>query len=360
MLGSLVVVVLLPVLVSAWYLWVRAADQYDSTLGFSVHKESGGSALSLLTGLSSLSGSSSADTDIIYTYINSQQLVTEIDAELDLRTIWSKPADDFVYGFDANGPIEDLVDYWRDMVNVYYDSSTRLIEVRVLAFDPEDAQRISQIIYEKSSAMINRLNDIAVEDTVRYAREELEKTHESVIAARQAMTVFRNRNQIVDPAADVTAQMSIVASLQQELASAMIDLDVLKDASVSDDPRLAPIERRIRVIEERIKAEKAKLGLGVETTSEGEAYADVVAEYERLAADREFAETSYLAARAAYDAAQAETSRQTRYLAAHILPTLAESARYPDRPMTLGVIAVFLVMLWSIAALIFYSLRDRR
>lgn len=359
-LASFLAVVILPIVTSAWYLWFLAADQYASTLGFSVHRDSGPPTLSMLTGLSSLTGSSSADTDIIYNYINSQQVVTEINAELDLRAIWSKPAGDFVYRLDDTGSIEDLVDYWRSMVKVYYDSSTRLIEVQVRAFDPHDAQLIGKIIYEKSTEMINRLNDIAVADTLRYAREELEKTHETVVSARQAVTAFRNHNQIVDPAADVTAQMSIVASLQQELAIALIDLDVLKDGSVSDDPRLVPLQRRIHAIEERIRAEKAKLGIGVDNATDDRAYADVVAEYERLMTDREFAEATYLSARAAFEAAQAESSRQTRYLATYVLPTLAETARYPDRPMTLGVISVFLVMLWSIATLIFYSLRDRR
>ena len=82
---SFVVLVVLPALVAAWYLWTRAADQYASTLGFSVHREGTTPGLSLLSGLSSLSGSSSADTDIIYTYLSGQQLVAAIDKELDLR-----------------------------------------------------------------------------------------------------------------------------------------------------------------------------------------------------------------------------------------------------------------------------------
>lgn len=363
LIASFLLMVLLPLLVSTWYMFFRAVDQYASTLGFSVHQEDGGgSALELLSGisgLSSVSGSSSPDTDVIYTYIYSQELVAEIDAELDLRSIWSTPANDFFFRFDETGTIEDLVDYWADMVKVHYDSTTRLIEVRVLAFDPRDAQRISEAIFTRSTEMINRMNDMAVEDAVSHARSELEKTHQAVIEARQEMTVYRNRYQIVDPEADLTAQMTVVGSLQEQLAAAEIELQLLKETSVASDQRLIPIQRRIRVIEERIKVEKAKLGLGLDTGG-GEAAAAVIAEYERLAADREFTETSYLAARATYDAALAEVSRRTRYLAAHVKPTLAESSRYPERGLLLGVLGVLLVMIWSILVLIFYSARDRR
>jgi len=64
--------------------------------------------------------------------------------------------------------------------------------------------------------------------------------------------------------------------------------------------------------------------------------------------------------RAAHEAARAEARRQSRYLAAHVKPTLSESSRYPERLHLLAVCSVFLFMLWSLGALIYYSLRDRR
>ncbi|MEZ5796717.1 MAG: hypothetical protein R3D63_04020 [Paracoccaceae bacterium] len=358
-LSMFLLVVLLPTLVSAWYLYARAADQYASTLGFSVHREDMSSAVSLISGLSSLSGSSSADTDVIYSYIYSQDLVAAIDAEIDLRRIWSKPAGDVVFAFDPAGSIEDLVDYWQEMVTVTYDSRTRLIDIRVRAFDPVDAQRIAQTIFDRSTEVVNRMNDIAVEDSVRFTQRELERSRETLVEARQALTAYRNRYQIVDPAADVAAQMTIVGSLQQQLAEAMIDLDLLKANSMAEDPRVTSLERRIKVIEDRIKIERTKLGLGY-AGAEGGTIADAVAEYERLAVDQEYAETAYNAARAAHEVALADAQRQSRYLAAHILPTLAETARYPERPLMLGLIAGFLAMIWAVGALIFYSIRDRR
>lgn len=356
---SFVAVVLLPVALCAAYLWTRAADQYASTVAFSVHREQTDSALSLLHGFASISGSSSADTDILYEYIFSQPLVAEIDAEIGLRDLWSRAQGDPVFAFDRAGTIEDLVAYWQDMVTVYYNASTRLIEIRVLAFSAADAQRITAALFAKSNAMINRLNDIAATDLIRYTAEELHKAEMGLRAARQALTDFRNRHQLVDPAADLAAQSGILAGLQQELAAARVELDLLRDRGAKADPRIGPMEKRIRVIEDRIAAERQKLGLGAGAAA-GEVMADVVAEYERLQVDREFAETTYAAARTAHEAALTEARRQSRYLAPHITPTLAESARFPERGKMLAVVAVFLFMLWGIAVMLWYSLRDRR
>ncbi|MFW2590259.1 hypothetical protein [Sagittula sp. SSi028] len=131
LIASFALGVALPVVLVGWYLWTRAADQYASTVAFSVRTEESSSALELLGGISALSGSSSSDTDILYEYLQSQKLVADMDAALDLRVIWAKPqARDPWFAFDPDGTIEDLVTHWGRMVDIYYDNGAGLIEVR--------------------------------------------------------------------------------------------------------------------------------------------------------------------------------------------------------------------------------------
>ena len=356
---SFVACVLLPAVVTAWYLWARAADQYASTLGFSVRKEEAGSAIDLLGGISSISGSSSADTDILYDYMRSQKLVAEIDESLDLRAMWSKPAGDPIFAYAAPGTIESLTDHWADQVRITYDSATRLIEIRVLAFDPVDAQAIATALYDKSTAMINRLSDAAQADALRFAATELAKAETRLSAARGAITDFRNRTQSIDPAADMQSQAGLLANLQTQLAEALIDADMLAASTKRADTRGEQAALRISVIEDRIAAEREKLGLGA-TGATSEVYASMVGDYERLSVDREFAETAYRAAQLAYDAAGADARRQTLYLAAHITPTRAESAQFPQRKTIFGTVVLFLGLAWAIAAMVCYCVRDRR
>jgi capsular polysaccharide transport system permease protein len=139
----------------------------------------------------------------------------------------------------------------------------------------------------------------------------------------------------------------------------MIEQDLLRETTRAGDPRIESAARRIRVIEGRIAAERQKLGIGTEGST-GNAFADLVGEYERLVVDREFAERAYTAALAGYDAALAEARRQSRYLAAHVRPTLAERAEYPERLILLSVTGLFLFLIWSVVVLVGYSLRDRR
>ncbi|WP_238705115.1 capsule biosynthesis protein [Parasedimentitalea marina] len=358
---SFLLAVVLPFAVATWYLYERAADQYASYLGFSVRTEESSSAIELLGGITELSGSSSSDTDILFDYLNSQQMVRKVDEKADLRGIWSRVStrQDPVFAYDPNGSIEDLLDHWKRMVQITYDSGSGLLNLRILAFDPAEARKIASVILEESDTMINNLSAIAREDAIKYARDELETAVERLKEARRAMTSYRNRTQIVDPSIDTQNQMGLLTILQQQLAEALIEQDLLMDNAREGDPRVIQGRRRVVVIEQRIAAERRKLGLGGSAAG-ATVFANLVGEYEGLLVDREFSEQAYTVAWAAYDAAQAEARKQSRYLAAHIRPTLAERAEYPDRPILLLVIGVFLLFVWLLLVLIYYSLRDRR
>lgn len=349
-------VVVLPVGLVWAYLVDRAEDQYASTLGFVVRKEESSSAVELLGGITQLSSSSSSDTDILYEFIQSQQLVQQVDERLDIRAMFSRYHEtDPFFSFAPDGTIEDLVDFWTRMVKISYDPGTGMIELQVKAFAADEAQAIAQAIFDDSAAMINELSAIAREDTTRYAREELELAIERLKVTREAVAEFRNRTRIVDPLADVQGQMGLLGTLQQQLASALIEGDLLAQTTQPGDPRVAQAARRVEVIQARIAAERNKFSF-----SEGDKFVSVLSEFERLNVDRQFAEQAYLAALTAFDTAKAEAQRTSRYLAAYIMPTLPEKAEFPQR-LTIGaLVAAFVLMSWAIAVLIYYSIKDRR
>lgn len=342
------------------YLWTTAVDQYSSRVGFSVRREETSSAFDFLGGLTSLSGSSSNDTDILFEFIQSQKLVMDINEELDLQEKWSRPSQDAIFALPEEASVEQLVTYWNRMVRISYGAGSGLIEVEVLAFDPNDAHAIATAVLERSSEMINQLSDIARQDSIGYARDELDSALDRLKDARATVTLFRNENQVVDPELDLRSQAGLLAMLQTQQAEALIELDVLRTAiSRESDPRLEQAELRLRVIEERIAAERQELGFGAQN-GDGSAFADLVGEYERLVVDREFSEQAYVSALASYDSALAESRRKSRYLAAYMQPTLAETAQYPKRFTLFAVVSMFVFLLWSILVLVSYSIKDRR
>ncbi len=360
---SFLILVLAPVAGVTWYINARAVDQFASTAGFTVRQEDDSAPMAALSGLAQFAGAPSIagalDADILYEFIQSQSLVSRINADLDLRGHFTGPHDqDPVFALTPGGTIEDLYRYWGRVVQIDYDSTTGLIGLEVRAFDSGFAKTIAERILEESQTLVNDLNAQARSDMLRSAEQDVTASLERLRAARQALVTFRTRTQIVDPESDIQTRMGVQNSLQQQLAQALIDHDLLAHSARADDSRLVQARLRIDAIRDRLAEERSSFSSG-ESYDGVESYPNLIAEYESLAVDREFAEETYRGALAQKELAVANVTRKTRYLATYVRPTMAETALYPQRVQVVFMTLLFSLLFWALVTLVYYSVRDR-
>lgn len=358
--ASFLALVIIPIALWGAYLLYFSEDQFSSRVAFSVRKEEAASPAEFMGGVAQFIGASSngGDTDILYEFIQSQDMVARIDARLSLREHFEAPyRGDPVFSLSPEGTIEDLRDYWERMARISYDASTGLIDVTVLAFSPEMARQIAQEIVAEGQALVNDLNAAARADTLRYAEADVATALARLKGAREAMVEFRTRTRIVDPQSDLEGRLGVLSGLQQQLAEALVEYDLLAESTRTNDARLVQNGRRIEAIRARITDERRAFA---EDDAMGEAYPKLLAQYEGLVVDRAYAEETYHVALAALDIARSTAARQTRYLATYIRPTLAEQAEYPRRIVLFSLAALFLFLSWGTLTLLFYALRDRK
>ena len=104
---SLVLLVIFPAAVVASYMFAVAKDQFSSTMGFAVRTEDVSVSSDIFGSLAGLSSIGATDTDILYEFIQSAQLVRAIDIEVDLRGYYSEHySSDPVFASDPSGTIE--------------------------------------------------------------------------------------------------------------------------------------------------------------------------------------------------------------------------------------------------------------
>ena len=358
---SLVAVIVVPLFLTIGYLYIFAEDQYASNTGITVRTEETSSASDLVGGLSAfMGGGGTTNTDVLYEFMQSQEIVERINARIDLAAHYSQtwPGDP-VFSIWPSASIEDLLWYWRRMVRLSYDRNSGLIDMQVRARDAQTAQNIARAVIEESEQMINALNEAARRDSTANAQLDLDDALLRLRTAREALAEYRARTQIVDPMADIQGRMGVLTNLQQQLAQALVDYDLLIQVVTTDsDPRVRQAQRRIEVIRARITEERRNFATQDVTVFDTD-YPYLIAQFESLRVDQEFAEQTYRAALTALDAARSNAARQSLYLATYIRPTLASRADYPQRLVLSGLTGMFLVLLWSIMALIYYSIRDR-
>lgn len=350
--------VILPFAAYSTYLWGVARDQYIASLSFSVRAESMQSALDFLGGFTSMAGGSSNDVEILKQFIESQDLVRYMEQTETVSEAFSIGwPEDRIFAYDPDGTLEDLHKYWGRNVRISTDADLMTLTVR--SYDAQRSREIALAIFEASKTLINQLSQEARDDATRFTREDLERAEDRLSNARDELTQFRLRSGIVDPVASLQAEIGILTSLQAQLAEALVEKELLSKTSRQQDPRIGEINRKIDALQVQINLEQQKYAKSG-PSGEGSDYARLFSQYERLAAELEFAEQTYRAAIVAHDVALSEAKLNSRYLAMHVQPTLAEKSLFPDRPVQLAVAGLFLILAWSVGLLIYYSIRDRR
>ena len=359
-LGFLLVAVA-PVALAAWYLWEHAAERYASRAAFSIRSNETTAPLEIFGSITQLGTSSAVmDGEILYDFIQSQQMLDAVRARVPLVEIYNKAPGDLLFHLGQDQPVEELLDHWDLMSDVSIEPATGILSVEVRAFAPEDARGIAEAVLAASAELVNQLSETARADAVRYAALELDEAEARLRAIRARLRAFRDIEQEVDPTQNAQAALGLVAALEEDRARAQVQIDSMSAVLDPQAPRIAALRRRIATLDARIAEERTRLGRGVGAGGEDRPLAAVVGEYEELVVDREFAEQAYTLALATYEQAQAEARRQHRYLAVHVRPTLSEEAEYPDRPAWLGIIAALAFALWAVLALVIANIRERR
>ncbi|MEM9096889.1 MAG: capsule biosynthesis protein [Pseudomonadota bacterium] len=356
--------VMVPWFFATEYLYLKAADQYASTLAFSVRSGTGPQASQTPDLMGALSSGSTplmaTESYVVYDYLRSQQIVEAVNGDLDLYRVFTQNREDWVFSLGPNATIEDLTRYWDWQVPVVYDTLSGIVSVEVRSFDRESATAIAQSILKHSSALVNEISRAAREDTVGFAKAELARAGIRLSEIRGQIREYRELEQKANAQGQLSIATDLIGSLESELAEARVDLKLAESYTRENDPRILRLTNKIEVLEERIAEERRRFGAGNAAAAQDQkSLADLLGDFEELEVEREFAETAYTNAMAGLQTANADARRTQRYLAVHIQPTKAEAASYPQRPLLSAMAFGALVLIWGVGTLVLTNLRDR-
>lgn len=355
-LASFVVVVVVPALVAAIYLSVFASDQYASEARLAVR---GGerpqpemtSALSLLAPMARVQ-----DAMIVADYVQSRGMVEQLQDRVDLRAIYSRSDIDALSRFDAEDPIEDLVDYWRRRSEVSIDAASGIITVLVRAFTPQDALDVSQVVISISEKLVNDLSDRSRNDTLRQARVELDRAQERLQETARKMRDLRNVERVLDTKETAKVMTQMVADLRLDLIRLEQDYEAQRQSVSAQAPQLRVLDARIKSMREQLKNLQAELTHSEDIATP--ALSEAMRQFDLYELERKVAEQQYVAAAAAYERARIETQGQHVYLATFLPPVLAEEPLFPDRPVLWLIVVAGCLAVWGVGVGLAFVVRN--
>lgn len=343
----------LPMLLALVYFGVIASDMYISETRFSLRSPEGGGSVEWLALFGQSGGSTGADAQIVQSYIDSPALLAELDQELSLKQHYRFPQADIFSRLKDEPTLEEFSQYFQKQLSVHYEQMSGILTLKVRGFTPAFAQQVCQAVLQKSEALVNRLRERAVEDSLVLTRKEVTLAEQRLTDARQSLRQFRQQHNLLDPLAQAGAVQGLVSELEGAAAKVRAELTEARSYMQEDSARIVSLKAKNQALEEQARLEKIRL-TGVDKTT----VSSLAAEYESLSLEHEFAQKQLLSAMSSLEAARIRAESQNRYLVAFVSPTLPEEALWPRRFYSISVSFAVILLVYGLGSLIAAAVRE--
>jgi len=193
-------------LLSTVYYFVFAESLYDSQAILSIQNKGSSSAGvgSIIGSALGTSGTSAQQTQI-NDYIDSMEMLRILDKKYQLRALYRSPERNPFWRLYFADTDENFIWFYQHMLAVDSDTDAGIMTIDVYDYDRERAHKIAETITTESEKFINDINTKMQQQTMLFARGELNSAVSAVQAAKT-------------PQDQAVAEMRLTAA-QQALAS---------------------------------------------------------------------------------------------------------------------------------------------
>lgn len=348
-------IALAAILVATVYWSLIATDRYVSRAHVVLQSpEINPTSFNVSSLLSGTSGS--GDLLLLQDYLGSVDILRKLDQKLDLRGHYTQESIDWLARLEGKDvPIETFYEYMQGMITVHFDDFAQLLEVRVEAYSPQMAQRITEGLLEEGEMHMNLMGRRLAQEQVEFIDLQARQLENRLFEARDAILEYQNENGLVAPTQTVEAIFATVSRLQAELALLEARTKSQQSYQSESSPEVRRLRNEAKALEQQIDIEKNKLA-----QESGESLNRVSAEFETLEMRAKFALELYSNALTALESTRVEASRKLKQISVLEYPTLPEFATRPERLHNITVFAIMVLLIAAICHLIISVVRDHR
>lgn len=347
--------VLLPTLLSAIYFGFIASDVYTSEARFVVRSPESKTSTGLGLMLAGAGfNNAGEEANVAKAFVESRQALRTVNQEGAFANAYTRPAISVFDRFDPlgfDGSFEKLYEYYVDKVLLESDVTTGILTLQVNAYTPNDAHAFNEKLLKISEQTINEMNRRGRGDLIRFAEREVSEAQERARAAGVALAAYRNREGVVDPEMQATAQMAMISKLQDEVIATEGQLSQLRQFTPRN-PQIPVFENRLRSLQRAVRREMSALAGGDRSLA-----ANAV-QFEKLALEKEFADKQLTSALASLQEARNEARRQQVYVERIAEPSLPDTPLQPRRLRGILATLALGLVLWGVASMLRAGIRE--
>ena len=324
--ARLFVFVLLPTLLAGLYYYTIATPFYASKSEFVIQQAEAPSASGLSGLMRGTPMAGAQDSITVQGYLQSQDAMQRLDAELGFRSQFSDPSIDPIQRLDPNATNAAAYKVYRRNVKISYDPTEGLIKMEVVAPNPEFSAAMSKKLIGFAEEVVDQMTTRVREDQMQGATARYDQAEMKLNAANLHVVELQEKYQVLSSDVEVSLITGQISQLDTQMTQDKLSLAQMEANASPNLARMEPLKRRIATLTNEIGILRAKL-----TTdgASGLSLAKIQSQLIVAQADVQTRQLLLSQSLAALETSRTEANRQTRYLLMSVNPIVPDEAAYP-------------------------------
>jgi len=341
--------------IAVLYLGIIASDRYVSRAELIIKQADQIKMLPDALSMLGIGGSNHQDVLLIQDYLNSWDLLTKLDKELDLKSHYQNGEADFFSRLSENVSREDFIEYYRNHLTLRLDELSGVLTIEFQAFDPEYGKRVVSLMLKESERFINKLGHQVALDQLAFVEKEVNRAYQRLQDEKAKVLAFQNSHQLISPESTSSARLGVVSQIEAELVRQQAELKQLRSYMKETAPGVITVQSRVSALTRQLEQERAKL-----TGLDKDAMNEITAGYLDVKTQATFAADIYKTGLISLEQARVEAYRKLKHLLVISQPTQAEDAEYPRRLYYLATVGVLLCLFYGLIVMGLATLREHQ
>jgi len=281
-----------------------------------------GSSISTLLGLGNQG--SLEDARFLKIYLESPQLLDELNNVFDFRRRYEKRNPDIFSGLKKNATKDDTYDFFKKQIQIILDEVSGSINIVTFAFDSKTSLEFNNFLIAKSEEFVNKLNQNIYLRQIDFVEDQVDKNRQRLSSDLDNLKKFQRNNLSLNLNQELIASSGLISSLENKLIDLKLDLAVLKRQFIDQSaPEILYQESRIDELKKQIKEERNLL-----VSPSGKNIGEKASNLSRLEANYQFSNDLYKSSLTASEKTKLDSQQQQRFMAKLSDPFLPENQWY--------------------------------
>lgn len=315
----------IPTIIAAFYYTFVATPLYATYSTFQIQQaEKASSSGGGLFGGTQMA--TNTDSVSVQSYLTSRDAMLRLDQDLGFKQAFQDPTVDPILRLPPGATNEETYKLYRDLVKIGYDPTEGVLNMEVIAPDPQLSQEFSHSLIKYAEGQVDQMTARLRGDQMEGAIKSYEDAEKKVLDAQRRVQTLQQQLGVLDPVAEGTVVMNQIAEFERQLAAKRLELGQLEANARPNQSRVQGVKGDISRLETMIGETRSQLTEGNKTRG---SLASISGEIRIAESDLATRQELLAAAAAQMETARIEANKQVRYLSLSVAPVAPDEATYP-------------------------------